>query len=106
MADRPLDGAETRGDRACRGALRGPPVPRAHLAGLNLVGLKRHGFDNDVCRQLQDILDALFAEPGTIEQRLEEIRRLNGFTSDGPAQNLITFLTQATQGRGFTGPLE
>ena len=49
---------------------------------------------------------ALFAEPGTTEQRLEEIRRLNGFTSDGPAQNLITFLTQATQGRGFTGPLE
>ncbi len=80
--------------------------PRAHLAGLNLVGLKRHGFDNDVRRQLQDILDALFAEPGTTEQRLEEIRRLNGFTSDGPAQNLITFLTQATQGRGFTGPLE
>ena len=80
--------------------------PRAHLAGLNLVGLKRHGFDNDVRRQLQDILDALFAEPGTTEQRLEEIRRLNGFTSDGPAQNLITFLTQATKGRGFTGPLE
>ena len=80
--------------------------PRAHLAGLNLVGLKRHGFDSDDRRQLQDILDTLFAEPGTTEQRLEEIRRLNGFTSDGPAQNLITFLTQATQGRGFTGPVD
>ncbi|MAH87688.1 MAG: acyl-[acyl-carrier-protein]--UDP-N-acetylglucosamine O-acyltransferase [Kiloniella sp.] len=79
---------------------------RAHFAGLNLVGLKRHGFDNEVRRQLQDIIDTLFSEPGIMEQRLDEFQRIPGVGEAGPAKNLLTFLKRASKGRGFTGPLE
>ncbi|MGB1156003.1 MAG: acyl-ACP--UDP-N-acetylglucosamine O-acyltransferase [Alphaproteobacteria bacterium] len=78
--------------------------PRAHLAGLNLVGLKRHGFEREAINQLRDALDALFAEPGTVEGRLEEVSRL--LPDQGPADDVLRFITQATKGRGFTGPLE
>lgn len=78
--------------------------PRAHLAGLNLVGLKRYGFDRESINQLRDALDALFAEPGTVEGRLDEVSRM--LPDEGPADDVLRFITQATRGRGFTGPLE
>ena len=78
--------------------------PRAHLAGLNLVGLKRHGFDRDVIRQLRDVLDALMAESGTLDDRIGEAR--SSLTNGGPARELLEFLTQSTEGRGYTGLLE
>ena len=78
--------------------------PRAHLAGLNLVGLKRHDFDREAINQLRDALDALFAEPGTVERRLDEVSQL--LPDHGPAEDVLRFITQATRGRGFTGPLE
>lgn len=78
--------------------------PRAHLAGLNLVGLKRHGFEREAINQLRDALDTLFAEPGTVEGRLDDIAQ--DFPKRGPANEVLHFITNATQGRGFTGPLE
>ena len=78
--------------------------PRAHLAGLNLVGLKRHGFDRDVIRQLRDVLDALMAETGTLDDRVDEAK--SSLTNGGPARELLEFLTQSTEGRGYTGPFE
>ena len=78
--------------------------PRAHLAGLNLIGLKRHSFDREAINQLRDALDALFAEPGTVERRLDEVSQM--LPDQGPAEDVLRFITQATRGRGFTGPLE
>lgn len=78
--------------------------PRAHLAGLNLVGLKRHDFDREAINQLRDALDALFAEPGTVERRLDEVSQI--LPNQGPADDVLRFITQAKRGRGFTGPLE
>jgi len=45
---------------------------RAHLAGLNMVGLERRGFSRDDIRALRSAYRMLFAPEGTLAERLEE----------------------------------
>lgn len=45
---------------------------RAHLAGLNLVGLDRRGFNRDDIRALRAAYRMLFAPEGTLGERLDE----------------------------------
>ncbi|MFO0389764.1 MAG: acyl-ACP--UDP-N-acetylglucosamine O-acyltransferase [Alphaproteobacteria bacterium] len=48
---------------------------RANLAGLNLVGLKRRGFDRDTIHALRNAYKTLFEETeGTLAERTERIR--------------------------------
>jgi UDP-N-acetylglucosamine acyltransferase len=49
---------------------------RAHLAGLNLVGLERRGFGRDDVRSLRSAYRMLFAPEGTMAERLEEVGRM------------------------------
>lgn len=49
---------------------------RAHLAGLNLIGLERRGFGRDDVRSLRSAYRMLFAPEGTMAERLEEVARL------------------------------
>lgn len=49
---------------------------RAHLAGLNLVGLERRGFGRDEVRSLRSAYRMLFAHEGTMAERLDEVARL------------------------------
>lgn len=46
---------------------------RAHLAGLNLVGLERGGFDKDTVRTLQKAMKQLFEGEGTMDERIERL---------------------------------
>jgi UDP-N-acetylglucosamine acyltransferase len=46
---------------------------RAHLAGLNLVGLERRGFNRDDVRDLRGAYRMLFAPEGTLAERLDEM---------------------------------
>jgi UDP-N-acetylglucosamine acyltransferase len=46
---------------------------RAHLAGLNLVGLERRGFGREDVRALRSAYRMLFAPEGTMAERLEEV---------------------------------
>jgi UDP-N-acetylglucosamine acyltransferase len=49
---------------------------RANLAGLNLVGLKRRGFDRDTIHSLRNVYKELFEdESGTLAERAEKIVR-------------------------------
>lgn len=48
---------------------------RAFLAGLNLVGLERRGFSRDDIRILQKAYNQLFADDGTMEQRIEQVEK-------------------------------
>ena len=49
---------------------------RASLAGLNLVGLKRRGFDRDTIHALRNAYKMLFEdEEGTLAERAERIRK-------------------------------
>lgn len=44
----------------------------AHLAGLNVIGLKRRGFDRSAVRDLRSAYRLLFAQEGTFAERLED----------------------------------
>ncbi len=46
---------------------------RAYLAGLNLVGLERGGFEKDTVKTLQRAMKQLFEGEGTLDQRIEQM---------------------------------
>lgn len=46
---------------------------RAHLSGLNLVGLQRRGFSREAVQDLRRAYRALFAEEGTLAERVEDV---------------------------------
>ena len=45
---------------------------RARLVGLNLVGLRRHGFARDSARALKRAMETVFAEVGTLDARVAQ----------------------------------
>jgi UDP-N-acetylglucosamine acyltransferase len=45
----------------------------AHLAGLNVVGLKRRGFSREQIHDLRAAYRLLFAEEGTFQERLDDV---------------------------------
>lgn len=49
---------------------------RAHLAGLNVVGLERRGFGREDIRSVRSAYRMLFAEEGTMAERLDEVAGL------------------------------
>ena len=48
----------------------------AHLAGLNIIGLKRRGFDRLAINELRSAYRLLFAPEGTFAERLEDVERI------------------------------
>jgi UDP-N-acetylglucosamine acyltransferase len=46
---------------------------RAHLAGLNIVGLKRRGFSREVIHDIRRAYRLLFADEGTLGERVEDV---------------------------------
>ena len=46
---------------------------RAYLSGLNLVGLKRRGYEREAIHALRNAYRLLFAPEGTMAERLEEV---------------------------------
>lgn len=46
---------------------------QAHLAGLNLVGLKRRGFSRVQIHEMRAAYRMLFAEEGTLQERIEDV---------------------------------
>ncbi len=49
---------------------------RAHLAGLNVVGLERRGFGRDDIHALRSAYRMLFSAEGTMAERLEDVTNL------------------------------
>lgn len=62
----------------------------AHLEGLNLVGLKRRGFDRDTINTLRSAYRLLFAEEGTFQERLEDTATT--FAHSPPVMEIIEFI--------------
>jgi UDP-N-acetylglucosamine acyltransferase len=46
---------------------------RAHLGGLNIVGLKRRGFSRDEIHELRAAYRLLFADEGTLKERIDDV---------------------------------
>lgn len=51
---------------------------RARLRGLNLVGLQRRDFSRDQIHTLRTAYRLLFAQEGTLSERLDDVVRLHG----------------------------
>jgi UDP-N-acetylglucosamine acyltransferase len=62
----------------------------ATLAGLNLVGLKRHNFPREEIQGLRQAYRELFATEGTLKERLEDVEKL--FSSNGLVKQIIDFM--------------
>ncbi len=62
---------------------------RANLCGLNLIGLKRRGFDKDAIRALQKAYGDLFADEGTLDARIEKVAEV--FAGQDGVDSLIEF---------------
>ena len=46
---------------------------RAHLAGLNIIGLRRRGFTRDQIHDIRRAYRLLFADEGTLSERLDDV---------------------------------
>jgi UDP-N-acetylglucosamine acyltransferase len=63
---------------------------RAHLAGLNLVGLKRRNFPRDDIHALRAAYRLLFAPEGTMSERLEQVAQQFGHSD--PVMEIVNFI--------------
>jgi UDP-N-acetylglucosamine acyltransferase len=63
---------------------------RAHLSGLNVVGLKRRGFSRDVIHDLRKAYRLLFAEEGTMAERLSDVAE--EFDDNEPIMDIVNFI--------------
>jgi UDP-N-acetylglucosamine acyltransferase len=66
---------------------------RARLGGLNLVGLKRRGFEREAIHTLRAAYRMIFSSEGTLRERVEDASRL--FHDDALVQEVMAFLTTA-----------
>jgi UDP-N-acetylglucosamine acyltransferase len=48
---------------------------RAHLSGLNIIGLQRRGFSREDIHSLRRAYRALFADEGTLVERLDDVEK-------------------------------
>ncbi|PHR61411.1 MAG: acyl-[acyl-carrier-protein]--UDP-N-acetylglucosamine O-acyltransferase [Robiginitomaculum sp.] len=62
----------------------------AHLAGLNIIGLKRRGFDRRTIRDLRSAYRLMFAHEGTFQERLEDASRL--YSDNEVVMEIIDFI--------------
>ncbi len=62
----------------------------AHLAGLNVIGLKRRGFSREQIHDMRAAYRLLFAEEGTLQERLEDVAQL--FAHRAEAMEIVDFV--------------
>lgn len=74
----------------------------ASLQGLNVVGLKRRGFDRSQIHRLRAAYRQLFAYEGTLAERIEDATRL--YSDEPLVMEIINFITTQSNGRNLTLP--
>lgn len=62
----------------------------AHLAGLNIVGLKRRGFSRVQIHEMRAAYRMLFAEEGTMQERIEDV--IERFKDVSEVMEIIDFV--------------
>ena len=75
---------------------------RAHLSGLNLVGLKRRGFSREVIHDLRRAYRLLFSQEGTQAERMADVSEL--FMDIEPVMEILEFMG-AESSRAICQPL-
>ncbi len=67
---------------------------RAALAGLNIVGLKRRGFEREQIHNLRKAYRLLFSSEGTLLERLEDVDKM--FLDDTNVRRIVDFIRTAS----------
>jgi UDP-N-acetylglucosamine acyltransferase len=67
---------------------------RAGLAGLNIVGLKRRGFEREQIHTLRKAYRMLFSSEGTLAERLEDVEKM--FDNDANVAEMVRFIRAAS----------
>ncbi len=68
---------------------------RAHLAGLNFIGLERSGIEKEGIKALQRAFKELFNEEGTMEERLASVEK--DFSQNELVMNVVQFARKKTR---------
>nr|WP_319485166.1 acyl-ACP--UDP-N-acetylglucosamine O-acyltransferase [uncultured Cohaesibacter sp.] len=68
---------------------------RAHLGGLNLVGLKRRGFSRETIHNLRHAYQMLFAEEGTLVERVDQVAE--AYADDENVMKIVNFIRKDTK---------
>lgn len=63
---------------------------RAQLSGLNIVGLRRRGFEREGIHRLRQAYRLLFAPEGTLRERVEDVAAAYG--ADGLVATVVRFI--------------
>jgi UDP-N-acetylglucosamine acyltransferase len=63
---------------------------RAHLGGLNLVGMKRRGLSRETIHDIRNAYRLLFAEEGTFQERLDDVAET--FANCPEAMEIVEFI--------------
>ena len=74
---------------------------RAELAGLNIVGLKRGGFEREQIHALRQAYRLLFSPEGTLQERLDDVDQT--FPESALVQRVVAFM-RAKADRSFCVP--
>ncbi len=74
---------------------------RADLGGLNVIGLKRRGFDRETIRAIRDAYRAIFYGEGALHDRAEAAGQAHPEIE--PVQEMVEFITADTA-RSFCTP--
>lgn len=65
----------------------------AELSGLNLVGLKRRGFDREAIHNLRTAYRMIFSTEGTLRERVDDAAAI--FPDDVLVQDVVRFITES-----------
>ncbi len=68
----------------------------AVLSGINVVGLKRRGFDREAIQRLRAAYRMIFAHEGTLQERVEDAAAL--FPDEALVQDVVRFISSVKGG--------
>lgn len=74
---------------------------RAHLSGLNVIGLKRRAFSREDIHSLRTAYRLMFAQEGTLAERLDDVESL--YRSNEAVMEIVAFIRSASS-RGVCQP--
>ena len=75
---------------------------RARLSGLNIIGLKRRNFSRDDIHNLRKAYRLIFAQEGTMTERLEDVAEL--FMDNAAVMEIVNFI-KADTSRSICQPI-
>jgi UDP-N-acetylglucosamine acyltransferase len=63
---------------------------RGALSGLNIIGMRRHGFDKEQIHNLRKAYRLLFSVDGTLKERMEDVEKM--FGEDARVARILEFI--------------